>query len=1208
MHDYEIKRETIVVVRRGRFVRKDNWTASWIWCEGESRPRNTYLYARKTFKLPAKPAHAGLRITADSRYKLFVNGTYVGRGPVRSLPGRQYFDTYDIAEYLTKGNNVIAVLAYHLGQGTYSYMPGRAALICEAEIEWDGGSEKIITDETWKVMKSEAWNNESARMSPRLGFQEVFDANLDPDGWMEVKFRDAKWPQATVLGKSPMRPFERLMERLIPHLKETDTRPTAIVGMYDCPLTPEDATASDMPAFMISEALAPLQSGQVEKSERLIDDKNDATTIKVPETSGVSILLDFGREVFGSVELEFSRSHGGIVDIGYSESLEDGWINPNRDDIKYSDRLILRKGKQVWCSFEPRGFRYMQIEFRKCPKPIAINKIAVFDTSYPVELKGSFESSDELLNQVWKVGAETARLCMQDTYIDSPWRERAQWWDNAYIASKTAYYAFGDTALLGQGLRYIALSQERNGIVLALYPSVNRENFPDFGALWVMSVWDYYARTGDKRMLSDLYPCVFYWIQWISRYANADGLLNKVDGDLFIDWGAVDRRGEVAALNCIYIGALNAASRMAQTMKKTDDADRYLQMAAKVRNSLSKHFWTARGLYADARVDGVLQEHYSRQTNTLAVLADVPDHYQKAAILRQLSEENGGLSPITTPYFTTFVVEALAGNGYMIQALDVIRRKWGAMVSNGASTFGEFFTSEGTKCQGSAAAPTYLLQAYVLGVTQESANRVRVEPQLGDLQWAKGIVPTEGGPVVVDWQFGRHGFTMTLVVPHGMSAVLVPPRGTGNNRVLVNNKDVGAVEVEVGPGVHNIRVIAQSPSRMRRRTNGSEAERAPEPLPIPANRPDLEYVVQMIQILSELEAETVARAALAPVQPEEGTEEASERRGRRSRRRPRYRRSDQPGEETTGQTQEGTEGAEEATVVAEGTDAAAGTAVEPTESHRRSRRSRGRRSSRRPAESGTEVVETTATTEVVEAVVEEQVAASDTESTPAPAKRTRRRTRRGGRSSRGEGSAVVEETPSVAEESAPTVQEMQPVTADTEAPIEAAPSHAKRRRRRPAKKESIPAAAEALIEPVSSPVAEAPASEAVEPPKRPRRTRKPSAPARQSEPVESTAKSVPMSAPSEAPKEAHVESGAEAEAAPKRRTTRRRPAAKKSAESTAKESDTAVTIVESKPVVAAEAVKDAGEPSNGNGNGKKPVRRTRRPRKVTSDEAAPVEE
>jgi hypothetical protein len=1031
-------------------VRRDDWSASWIWCKGDSRPRNFYLYARKAFKLSTKPTNAPIRITADSRYKIYVNGVFVGSGPVCSDPRRLSYDTYDIAEHLTKGQNAIAVLVHHIGQGTYSYIPGRAAFICEANIELEDGSEKIVTDETWRVLPAEAWTQAGRRMSRRLGWQEVYDANLEQKDWTSPKFKDSKWQEAAVIGRSSMQPFDRLVPREIPHLKEELVRPVAVVSIYDCPPLPKGIEVFDIPGFMSTEDLQPAQQSKFEHSERLFSEKDDAATAKIPQSSGMAVILDFGREVFGNVELAFTRSNGGIIDIGYSEALEGGRVKPDRGEVAYSDRLILRKGKQVWTSFEPRAFRYIQLDIRDCPKPIAISNVIVRETTYPVEWRGNFESSDEQLNQIWKTAANTARLCMHDTYIDSPWRERAQWWDNASVASQVAYYAFGDTNLLRQGLKHIAASQDRDGIVLALYPSATWEQFPDFGALWVMSVWDYYAMSEDKSILDELYPAVVRWLRWIGRFTDSDGLLSKVRGDLFIDWAEIDRRGEVAALNCLYIGALRAACRMAEVLRRKSDAEEWAGTALTVKMAIAKHFWSpGKGLFADARVDGKLQEHYSIQTNILAALFDVADHYQKSSIYRQALDERN-LPPISTPRFMSLLVEGLFRSGFSVQAVQAIKRKWGGMITDGATTFWEHFdpAPNDSRCYGSSVGPGYQLPAYVLGVKPTGEpRRVSIEPHLADLDWAKGVVPMAVGPLYIEWRTMRRGFFMTIEVPRGVIAEVVPPRETIPCRVLVDDREKHDTNIEVGHGVHRIQVLNGSSRRSRRQACTIAESDKEHALAIPPGRADIETVEQMIRILTELEkeqAERAAREALESAAPEANISEKRKRhrRGRRSK-------SNGHQEEPAVEIQN-TAAEEVAIPAVESVEIQIHVEAEPERYKSRRRR---RRTSTHPEES----VQTESTVETI-VPVEEQVQPEPALIENAhPTKRSRRRTKK----------TVVEVVPQV-EQEAPQLQTQETVVISEATPVDEPTQERRKPSRR--RRKSAPVAEDTASVEASAPI------------------------------------------------------------------------------------------------------------------------------------------
>ncbi len=195
------------------------WEANWIWDAGEASPHNFYLYARKEIELPADAVSAKIRVTADSRYILYINDHIIGRGPVKSDRRWLYYDEWEInnSNYFLWKTVTIAALVNHYGEWTFSYMEGRGGFILEADIEMkDGKHIKIVTDKTWKVKPGEAWFRGLQRMSVQQGFPEVYDARKEPFGWNDVNYDDSGWQNATELGRPPVEPWPRLIKRMTP--------------------------------------------------------------------------------------------------------------------------------------------------------------------------------------------------------------------------------------------------------------------------------------------------------------------------------------------------------------------------------------------------------------------------------------------------------------------------------------------------------------------------------------------------------------------------------------------------------------------------------------------------------------------------------------------------------------------------------------------------------------------------------------------------------------------------------------------------------------------------------------------------------------------------------------------------------------------------------------------------------------------------------
>jgi len=277
------------------------WKGSWIWTEGEPAPRNSYTYFRKELKLDGTPKEARIHLTADSRYQLFVNGAFVGRGPVRSDRRWLYYDTWDLAPHLKKGENVLAVLVHHFGESTFQYMQGRGGLL--ADVVGPGGRQIAQTDETWRALRSAAWSSTGPRMSIQLGFNEVYDAREAPENWLAAAFDDRSWPLAKSIGAAGMEPWPSLVPRDIPAMSETPVRARKILETVEVDNSPARGAGAlqflDLNALLgrrdnaVAYVSAVLVSPQEQEVE-LAFGSDDALKVWVNEKQPISHLVERG--------------------------------------------------------------------------------------------------------------------------------------------------------------------------------------------------------------------------------------------------------------------------------------------------------------------------------------------------------------------------------------------------------------------------------------------------------------------------------------------------------------------------------------------------------------------------------------------------------------------------------------------------------------------------------------------------------------------------------------------------------------------------------------------------------------------------------------------------------------------------------------------------------------------------------------------------
>ena len=131
---------------------KGAWPAHWIAHPTASRTDVGVFHFRRTFDLGAAPERFVVHVSADNRYRLFVNGTPVGSGPARGDLANWRFETYDLAPYLQAGENVAAAVVWNFAE----HRPeAQISLRTAFLLQGDTARERVIdTGPGWKVTRN----------------------------------------------------------------------------------------------------------------------------------------------------------------------------------------------------------------------------------------------------------------------------------------------------------------------------------------------------------------------------------------------------------------------------------------------------------------------------------------------------------------------------------------------------------------------------------------------------------------------------------------------------------------------------------------------------------------------------------------------------------------------------------------------------------------------------------------------------------------------------------------------------------------------------------------------------------------------------------------------------------------------------------------------------------------------------------------------
>ncbi len=770
-------------------ARKDTWAARWIWLAkgkwrnmaatrtqwinsvegGEDIQTPVMALFRKELTLNEEPLEVTAWVSADLRYRIFINGRLAGRGPAdiggdygdAVKPRHWFYDCCDLTGYFHKGTNVIAAEVSIRNMAISEVTTGRPGFLFEADIRTEQSkSAKIASDMTWRAVPGDAYVRTN-----------VYDAGREPVGWMTAGFDDWRWPHAGELcqadgGRWKLRASE------IPPLMEARYMPGAIA----------------------------LVQGDVANSDR-------------PSTGGISVngqaslRLDFDREITGYVNLKADGEAGAQVTISQKEM-------PDGKAGRWS-RYILREGLQSHEVHFLGGFQYLTVEVKGNVRALEIG--ATF-ASYPVEYKGSFACSDKGLNELWRACRWTTQLCMQSYYLDSPIHQEPIGCTGDYLVeSLINYHAFGEKWLTRQDLRKTALMLRKNR-----YDTFHTS----YSLLWVQLLCDYYEYTGDTAIVEELAGDVHRLLRLFDSYVGQRGLVSEAPDYMFMDWAEVEGFNlhhppavmGMGYMTAFYYKALLDAQKMSMAVGRKVRAGQYARRAEAVKDAFNRELWVQeKGLYKDgipfvtkAAPGKWLPDDrdivtFTPYVNSLAVLYGIATDERCAAIMDEVLKAAAGVQP----YFMHFVFEALAKSGMFGENAVRLMRRWDAMLAEHPASLKEMW-NRGDYSHAWGGSPGYQMSSKILGIAPIDAGfgGIRVKPHICGLAWAKGQVPAPMGLIGVEWQKCDREFTMSVSLPDGSAGVIhLPIYGFSLPKVLVEGQ---AIELRREPGRIVYKMVSKS--------------------------------------------------------------------------------------------------------------------------------------------------------------------------------------------------------------------------------------------------------------------------------------------------------------------------------------------------------------------------------------------------------------
>lgn len=491
-------------------------------------------------------------------------------------------------------------------------------------------------------------------------------------------------------------------------------------------------------------------------------------------TENAGVLVDFGRELHGTLTVSVWSMNGTYADytvrLGESVSeamtpVSDKTKNPTND---HANRDI-KTGSGAWASNETNesGFRFAYVELTSPNMFMQIRCITATLIYRDIEYRGSFECSDPMLNRIYDTAAYTAHLNMQRYLWDGIKRDRLVWAGDMNTELATILAVFGENEVVPKSLDLVR-------DVTPVEGSMN--GLSSYNLWWLLCHYEWYMGTGNFEYLSAQKEYIREMLTRYMTYIDENGSEILPEGRFF-DWPTNDLPHEKhCGLQGLLRLALLRGGEIMKLLGESEVADRCFIAADRLL--AHKPTPTAKQPAALLSVGGVCD----------------PREMFDGVIGK------GGAAGLST-FLGYYTLCACAEAGEYEAALDIIRDYWGRMIEMGATTFWEDFNIDWTEnaapidepvpagkrdihgdfgaycytglrhslCHGWASGPAPYLAAHVLGIKAVEAGyrKIKFEPHLSGLEWARGTYPTPYGDIKVE--ITPSG--ATCIVPDGVEIV-----------------------------------------------------------------------------------------------------------------------------------------------------------------------------------------------------------------------------------------------------------------------------------------------------------------------------------------------------------------------------------------------------------------------------------------------------
>lgn len=746
-----------------------HWQSEWVTAPNISAEEQNLLYFRKSFTLQQLPEKLNIYLSADNRYKCYLNGKLIGIGPARSTVNHWKIDSLNLRPNLKSGENVLAIMVWNYGPKLRPF----AQLGFSTKL-WIAQDAKPIvnlsTTSPWKVFHNNKFTFLAHKENSGYYVASPAEIHSDegyPEGWLFPNFNIISWADA-VEAEKPL-----FLGAIKSNTKADSVR-----------LILEPANLPQMLYQPIKAGRVVASYGAQQPPKGFPETERPFT---IPARSNFDILIDHGAYTTAYIRLKTSGGKGSIISATGVEALYEGAKFEKGDRSKIggkrveglTDQFLISNGQPFeWETLWWRAFRYMRLQGTTGEQPLTLQSINYVHSTFPFNKKAEFNTpSDTSLGRMMAIGWRTAQACANETYMDCPYYEQLQYIGDTRIQALLSIYMAADARLFKNALYQLQDNLTKEGLTGSRNPSAEHQRIPGFSLWWCGMLYDYFRYVPDVKVITDLLPTTHKILDYFRKLKGSDGLLGQVPHWNYIDWFAgrkfsrgvpfYDSKKRTFANDLQYLLALQYVAEMEGALGSAAKAVELQKEAENLRITLKDIAFPNGAKYVASNADNVgpLMQH----NQAMAVLAGIVPEDQQADLMRRTMTDTALVK--TSIYFSYYLHEALwkagLGNDYL-KSLDI----WRGQMKLNLTTWAEAHEPARSDCHAWGSSPNINFLKYILGVDADDYGfgKVVIRPHLNGLKQVTGTIPHFQGDIKINYQQKGKTLSAEILIPEGLPA------------------------------------------------------------------------------------------------------------------------------------------------------------------------------------------------------------------------------------------------------------------------------------------------------------------------------------------------------------------------------------------------------------------------------------------------------